>query len=126
MDHSHYKHVSSLRIKYFYVFSQEGFLGDCSFAGGKVGFLFFFFLWNVLSRTLRQDLRVSFSYMTRMLCFCAPKPGFSLDEATISMQNQAAEGIGTVSLPVSPMHMLESAAAKLWLILELVSSCMSQ
>lgn len=105
---------------------RRGSWGTVLLQGEKWDFYFFFFLWNVLSRTLRQDLRVSFSYMTRMLCFCAPKPGFSLDEATISMQNQAVEGIGTVSLPVSPMHMLESAAAKLWLIVELVSSCMSQ
>lgn len=76
----------------------------------------------MVSRILRQDLRVNFSYMVLMLCSCAPKLGFSLGEATISAQNQAAEGIGTVKLPVFSMHMLESAVAKLWLIVELVPS----
>lgn len=38
-DHSHYKHISFLKIKYIHVFSQ----GGCVFAGGK-GESFFSFL----------------------------------------------------------------------------------
>lgn len=51
-----------------------------------------------------------------------PNQASALGEEMISMQQQAAEGIETAPSPVSPMHMLESAAAKLGLMVEVVPS----
>lgn len=76
MDHSKYKHISSLNIKCIHVFSQGVVLLQ---RGKRTFFCLFFFKWNVVSRTLRQDLRLTFSYIVQILCSCAfPKAGFSL------------------------------------------------